>query len=187
MRQTLRNSPDARVKLRRSGQRLVVHHHPVWFLSRQRGHGPVSPHCAVTIESAVIGRGLGRGVDGAGALVDGGAHRAHGAHPHGAAPASPVNGGQRHVGVLVLDLPSERKIDRSFLMCDANLNIFGLVLEVNPGVRVAPNEDREEEGADDGRHQHDEQTKQSLSTGSIQGVIVKSKQRLSSNYFLLYI
>ena len=61
-------------------------------------------------------------------------------------------------------------------MCNAYLNIFGLVLEVNPGVRVAPNEDREEEGTDDGRHQHDEQTKQSLSTGSIQGVIVKSKK-----------
>ena len=49
------------------------------------------------------------------------------------------------------------------------------MLEVNPGMRVAPDEDCEEEGADDGGHQHDEQTKQSLSTGSVQGVIVKSE------------
>ena len=48
----------------------------------------------VSIEGSVVGRGLWRSVDGPGALVGGWSQ---------AATAS-VNGGQRHVGVLVLNL-----------------------------------------------------------------------------------
>ena len=38
-----------------------------------------------------------------------------------------------------------------------NLDIFALVLEVDPGVRVAPDQDREEQRAHACRHQHHEQ------------------------------
>ena len=58
------------------------------------------------------------------------------------------------------------------------LTLHPSIGEVNiqyPCVRVAPDEDCEEHGADDGGHQHDEQAKQSLSTGSVQGIIVKSE------------
>ena len=65
----------------------------------------------------------------------------------------------------------------------SHLDIFGLVFKVNPGMRVAPNEDCEEQGADDGGHQHDEQAKQSLSTGSVQGIIVESKSRICQPAF----
>ena len=82
-------SPYAGVKGGRPRQRLLL-------------HGAVPGVCvlllrepAVPVERAVVGRGLGRGVDGAGALVDGSAQRP--------GPA-PVYSGERHVGVLVLNL-----------------------------------------------------------------------------------
>ena len=47
------------------------------------------------------------------------------------------------------------------------------MFEIDPSVGVAPDQDGEEEGADDGRHEHDEQAEQSLATRSVQGVIVE--------------
>ena len=56
------------------------------------------------------------------------------------------------------------------------LDIFCLVFEVNPRVGVAPDQNGEKEGADNSRHQHDEQAKQSFPTGSIQCIVVKPKE-----------
>ena len=64
---------------------------------------------AVPVESAVVGRCLWRGVDGAGALVDG---RAVAAAPAQPAAPPPVNGGQRHVRVLVLHLHEKCTVDK---------------------------------------------------------------------------
>ena len=56
------------------------------------------------------------------------------------------------------------------------LDIFCLVFEVNPRVGVAPDQNGEKEGADNSRDQHDEQSKQSFSTGSIQCIVVKPEK-----------
>jgi hypothetical protein len=64
---------------------------------------------AVPVKSAVVGRGLWRGVYGAGALVDG---RAVAAAPAQSAAPPPVNGGQRHVRVLVLHLHEKCTVDK---------------------------------------------------------------------------
>ena len=101
------NSPDASVQGGRARQRLGVQPAPAVTLLLQLLAGELlarPQHAPVPVEGAVVGRGLGRGVDGAGALVDGGAHAAHAAHPHAPAPPAPVYRGQRHVGVLVLNL-----------------------------------------------------------------------------------
>ena len=97
--------PDASMECGRSRQRLVVHHATI--LLRPLRHWSQR---AVTIESAMVGRGLGRGVDGAGPLVDGSTpHTGHAAsHPHAATPPSPVNGGQWHVGILILNLTNSK-------------------------------------------------------------------------------
>ena len=55
----------------------------------------------------------------------------------------------------------------------SHLDIFSLVFEVYPGVGVAPDEDGEEHGRDDGAGEHDEQSEESLSAGSVQRVIVE--------------
>ena len=47
------------------------------------------------------------------------------------------------------------------------------MLEVYPGVRVAPDEHGEEEGADGGREQHNHQTKQALVTGGHQRSVIQ--------------
>ncbi len=92
LRDKKKNLPDAGVESGRGGRSLEVQG-PVLGA----GEGDV----AVPVESAVVGWCLRRGVDGAGALVDGRAVAAATAQP--AAPPT-VNGGQRHVGVLVLHL-----------------------------------------------------------------------------------
>ena len=96
--------PNSSMKLWRSWQWLGLHVDSIVLVrypetSRHpsaQAHSPdlsVGALTPVPVESAVVGRGLGRGVDGAGPLVNGSAHGTHGAHSHGAAPASPVNGG----------------------------------------------------------------------------------------------
>ena len=50
------------------------------------------------------------------------------------------------------------------------------MLEVDPGVGVAPDQDGEEEGADAGRDKHHEQPEQALVTGGNKSVIVKSEE-----------
>ena len=64
----------------------------------------------MAVECAVVGRCLGRGVDSAGALVDGRPATTHAAAATTTAHApSAVNGGERHVGVLVLYLRDREK------------------------------------------------------------------------------
>ena len=49
------------------------------------------------------------------------------------------------------------------------------MFEVYPCVRVAPDQDSEEQGADAGRDKHHEQPEQALVTGGNKGVIVESE------------
>ena len=53
-----------------------------------------------------------------------------------------------------------------------NLDIFALVLEVDPGVRVAPDQDREEQRAHACRHQHHEQALGKVRWGSTRSNVV---------------
>ena len=52
-----------------------------------------------------------------------------------------------------------------------NLDIFALVLEVDPGVRVAPDQDREEQRAHACRHQHHEQALRKVCWGSTRSIV----------------
>ena len=52
------------------------------------------------------------------------------------------------------------------------------MFEINPGVGVAPDQDGEEESGDDGADQHDEQPEQSLTAGSVQGVVVEPGEQI---------
>ena len=55
------------------------------------------------------------------------------------------------------------------------LDVFALVLEVDPGVRVAPDEQGEDERADRGRDQHDDQPQQPGLAGRHQGAVIQSR------------
>ena len=55
------------------------------------------------------------------------------------------------------------------------LDVFALVLEVDPGVRVAPDEQGEDEGAHRGRDQHDDQPQQPGLAGRHQGAVIQSR------------
>ena len=96
------DSPHSGVQCRRSRQWLLLHGQAV-----DPAHRAVLGHqvavLAVPVERAVVGRGLRRGVDVPRPLVD---RRA--AHGRSTAAGSPVNGRQRHVGVLVLHLEDGR-------------------------------------------------------------------------------
>ena len=180
------NLPNSSVDLWRSWQWFGVHGDSIVLVLRHTsghssGHTPGDCHgsdlsvCSlsadpVSVESAVVWRRLRRGVDGPGPLVDG--RPSHGAHAHAAAPPPAVYGGERHVGVLVLYLHTTSVTDCSSLLCPY-LHIFGLVFEVYPGVGVAPHQDGEEQGGDDGADQHGEQPEESLAASGIQGVIVE--------------
>ena len=52
-----------------------------------------------------------------------------------------------------------------------NLDIFALVLEVDPGVRVAPDQDGEEQRAHACRHQHHEQALRKVCWGSTRSIV----------------
>ena len=147
---------------------------------------------SVAVESAVVGRGLGRGVDGPGPLVDGSSSCHAAAHTQATTSTSAVNSGEWHVGVLVLHLVIRKifsfilfpkySISQIFIFAKclyfpniflSHLDIFSLVFEVYPGVRVAPDQDGEEHGRDDGAGEHDEQSEESLPTGVVQSSVVE--------------
>lgn len=53
------------------------------------------------------------------------------------------------------------------------------MFEVNPGVGVAPDEDGEEHGRDDGAGQHDTQPEEPLTTGVVQSPVVELVELLA--------
>ena len=61
------------------------------------------------------------------------------------------------------------------IVTSTHLDIFPLVLEVDPGVRVAPDQDGEDEGAQRGRDQHDHQAEQALVACGHECTVVQPK------------